>query len=149
MNPRTLNFTLAGALTLTLGVALAGDTSTRVDGYTIHHNAITTDSLSPQVASRYGIQRSSNRALLNVSLVKEAPGTTGQSTPAKVATRAQNLLGQHWVIPMREIKDGDAYYYIADFPVQHEDSIEFIISVTPTGQPKPFEVKMTQQFFTK
>lgn len=147
MKPSTLTLALAGALTLS--AAVAGETSTRVDGYTIHHNAITTDSLAPQVASSYGIQRSTHRALLNVSLIKEAPGTTGRSTPAKVSTHAQNLLGQHWDIPMREIKDGEAYYYIADFPVKNEDTIDFIISVTPEGQSKPYQVKMTQQFFTK
>ncbi len=149
MRPTALSYTLAGTLSLSLGVTAADETSTRVDGYTIHHNAITTDSLSPQVASSYGIQRSTHRALLNVSLIKEVQGTTGQSTPAKVTTHAQNRIGQHWDIPMREIRDGDAYYYIADFPVKNEDSIDFFISVTPAGQPKAFQVKMTQQFFTK
>lgn len=146
----SLSFTLAGALTLTLAAAeVPAGTSTQVAGYTIHHNAVTTDMLDPQVARTYGLQRSTNRALLNVSVIKEVPGTTGQSTPAKVTTQARNLVGQTWEIPMREVKDGDAFYYIADFLVKNEDTLEFAIAVTPIGQTQPFRVKMTQQFFTK
>lgn len=144
-----LSLILGGALALTLAVEAPAETSTQVAGYTIHHNALTTDMLDPQVARTYGLQRSSNRALLNISVIKEVPGTTGQSTPAKVTTQARNLLGQTWEIPMREIKDGDAFYYIADFLVKNEDTLEFAIAVTPSGQSQPLQVKMTQQFFTQ
>ncbi len=149
MNHRTPCHLLAAALTLAIAAPAIAQTSTAADGYTIHHNAITTDTLDPKIALTYGLQRSKNRALLNVSVVKEAPGTTGKSTPAQVATKAKNLLGQSWEIPMREIKDGDSYYYIADFLVKNQDTLEFDISVTPAGQSKSYKAKMSQQFFTE
>ena len=64
MNHRYLEWTLAGALLLGGGGVVA-ETSTTVEGYTIHHNAPTTDMLEPQIATAYGIQRSKNRGMLN------------------------------------------------------------------------------------
>lgn len=148
MNPRYLSFALAGALAL-LGPTAVADTSTKVDGYTIHHIALTTDMLDPQVARTYGLQRSKNRGFLNVSLVKEVAGTLGQSTPAEVTARAKNLTGQVWDLPMREVKEGKAYYYITDFLVAHNQTLSFDITVKPAGATKPFQVRMSQEFFTQ
>ena len=148
MHTRYLSYALAGSLTV-LGAEALADTSTKVEGYTIYHNALTTDMLDPQVARSYGLQRSKNRGLLNVSLVKQVPGTTGQSTPAEVTVRAKYLGGQDWDLPMREVRDGDAYYYIADFLVAHRQTLTFDIAVTPAGATKPFRAKMSQEFFTE
>jgi hypothetical protein len=52
------------------------------DGYTIHYNAINTSQLTPQIAQAYGIQRSSSRALLNITVLREQ--AAGQ--PARVCT---------------------------------------------------------------
>lgn len=147
MNHRYLEWTLAGALLLGGGGVFA-ETSTTVEGYTIHHNALTTDMLEPQIATAYGIQRSKNRGMLNVSVIKEVPGTTGQSVQATVRTQARSLSGQRWDLPMREIKDGDAFYYIADFLVQNQESLDFDIAVTPPGAAKPLSAHMSHQFFT-
>ena len=44
--------------------------------YRIHFNALSTDHLAPEVALAYGITRSQNRAMLNVSIIRrEASGT--------------------------------------------------------------------------
>ena len=71
---------LASALLPPLS-ALA-ENSTTAGGFTIHHNAFTTSTLTPEVAKAYGIQRSKFRGMLNVSVIKEKEGTTGTSVPA-------------------------------------------------------------------
>ena len=55
------------------------ENSTRVDGFTIHHNAISADTLSPQIATTYGFQRSKYRGLLNVAVIREAAGGRRQA----------------------------------------------------------------------
>ncbi len=132
-----------------LSMPLMAENSTKVGGYTIHHNALTTDLLTPEVASTYHIRRSSNRGMLNISVVKDIPDTTGQPVRAWVSVKAQNLRGQVRYIPMREIREGDAIYYIGHFLVEHRENINFEIKVTPDGERSPYIVKLDHQFFTR
>jgi hypothetical protein len=147
MNRRGL-FTLMCAAALLLPLGVAADNSTSAGGYTIHHNAFGTDTLVPEVAKAYGIQRSKYRGMLNVSVIKEEAGTTGKSVPAQVEVSTVELTGQKNRLPMREIKDQDAIYYIGEFAVQNEQEVTFSIEVKPEGSGETFKVTMDQQFFT-
>ncbi len=144
---KVLNILLSAGLLLGWLTALA-ENATHVDGYTIHHNALTTDMLPKDVARAYHIQRSKNRGMLNVSVIKDAPGTMGQSVPVKVRAYAANLNGQTRTIPMREIREDDAIYYIGDFRVNNEETLNFTIEVWLPGQKKPAVAKLSQEFFT-
>jgi hypothetical protein len=137
---------LLGAV-LVAPVAASADT-TKVDGYTIHHNAFTTDTLAPEVAKSYGIQRSKFRGVLVVTVLKDAPGTEGTSVPARIETKSVLLTGQAVRMPMREIHEQKANYYITEFPIHNEETKDFLIEVTPQGAHQTFKAKMTQQFFT-
>jgi hypothetical protein len=127
---------------------VAAENSTSVGGFTVHHNAFTADTLTPEVAKAYGFQRSKYRGLLNVSVIKEEPGTTGKPVPAQVEAKIMALTGQSSALAMREIKDGDAVYYIGEFPVHNEQKIDFAIEVTPQGLDETIMMRMDQQFFT-
>ena len=81
---------LCSALACTLAWA---ENSTLVNGYTIHHNALTTDSLSPAVASAYRIQRSKGRGLVNISIMKNQKDRMGTPVSAKVMLSSRNLIG--------------------------------------------------------
>ena len=124
------------------------ENSTRVDGYTIHHNALTTDSLSPKVASAYRIQRSKGRGMVNVSIIKDQSGSTGTPVAGNVTLSSRNLIGQKRAIPVREIREGPAIYYIADFPVGHREQLVFDIEVLPEGGNYPLAASFQQEFFT-
>ena len=143
-------------LSLATGVMLFGwslfalaQNATQIPGYTIHHNAMTTDTLTPQVAKAYNIQRSKNRGMLNVSVTKELPGTTGVPVKAKVTATATNLTGQSRDIEMREVLDGDAVYYLADFRVTNQETLDFKLDIQPDGASSHFQASLRQQFFTE
>jgi len=135
-------------LLLLVGLALA-ENVTRTAGYAIHHNAFTTDSLAPEVARSYGIQRSTSRGMVNIAVIRETPGTTGAAVEAQVKVVAHNLMGQKRDIPVREIREGDAVYYIADFPVAHRERLTFDIEVLHKGQVTPLHARFEQEFFTR
>jgi hypothetical protein len=137
-------------LTLVLLAPLVtlAENSTTVGDYTIHHNAFTTATLTPEVAKVYGIQRSKVRGMLNVSIIKEKEGTTGESVAGTVNVSTVALTGQRAALPMREIKEQGAVYYIGEFPVHNEEKVNFIVKVTPEGAPETFLIKMEQQFFS-
>jgi hypothetical protein len=138
---------LVGAALLTPLSALAD--TTKVDGYTIHHNAFTTDTLTPEVAKAYGIQRSKYRGMLVVTVLKDRHGSPGTSVPARIEAKSVSLTGQTARMPMREVKDQKADYYLTDFPVHNQETKHFVIEVTPQGSHKTFKAEMTQEFFTE
>ncbi len=147
MNKRTFLTTAALLIGMVMFQAVLAENSTQIPGYTIHHNALTTDFLTPQVAKAYKLQRSKNRGMLNVSVIKDVPGTTGKAVTAKVRVKATDLLGKTQVIPMREIREGDAIYYIGEFPVANGTKLYFDIEVTPEGADRSYTATLTQEFF--
>lgn len=127
------------------------ENSTKIPGYTIHHNATTTDFLPPEVARMYHIQRSLNRGMINISIIKDS--ADGKSLGAPVAgyvrVYSANLSGQTRNIPVREIREGMAIYYIGDFHVSNNETMNFAIEVRPEGETKATTARMSQTFVTR
>ena len=128
-------------------VSAWAENSTAINGYTIHHNAIPSASLDPAIARQYGIQRSKYRGMLNVSVIKSEPGTTGKPTPAVVLAKATNIRGQLISIPMRKVEEGDAVYYIGEFRIADQETLNFELQVQPQGETRFYNAKLSQQFF--
>ena len=91
---KTITTGLLALSVLLLNTVALAENATRTGGYTIHHNALTTDNLPAQVATTYGIPRSKNRALLNLSVIRDEPGTMGTAVKAEIRAVAPNLFGQ-------------------------------------------------------
>lgn len=116
--------------------------------YVVHFNALATSMLPPEVARAYGIQRSSNRAMLNVTVVEKVDGATGRPVPATVEVDTSNLTGQLKDVVLREVREGEAIYYIGELPVANRETLIFDITVRPEGVKDPFRVRFRQQFYT-
>ena len=129
-------------------VVLAGTESVqRFGDYEIHFNALRTTQLTPQIAAEYGIVRSPNRAMLNISvLAREANGMT-RAVTANVSASAINLTGQLKNIAMREIREDTAIYYIGETAIIDAETLIFTVEATPTGEGEPFTVRFQKQFF--
>lgn len=132
---------------LLLPLLAHAENSTREQGYTVHHNAIPTATLTPEIANSYNIVRSKYRGLLNVSIIRDRAGTTGESVTARVKASTSDLTGRGNNLAMREIHEGDAYYYIGEFPIVNGETLTFHIEVTPTGLQQPIKAEIKQQFF--
>ncbi len=115
----------------------------------MHFNALTTDQLQPEVARAYNIVRSTNRAMLNVSIIRKVEGTTGVSVPGSVSVSAVNLTGQLKNLAVRQIQEGSAVYYIGDIPVANGETLVFNIDVTPMNEASRFSVRFSRTFFAE
>jgi hypothetical protein len=126
----------------------AMETSRDFGDYVVHYRAFRSDELTPQIARSYGITRSQNRALLNISIIRKQEGTIG--VPVKGAIRAEvhNLVGQYKDIQLREIEDGDAVYYLGETSISNAETLIFNVDVTPMGEGSRFAIRFRQQFFT-
>ncbi|MCW8908362.1 MAG: DUF4426 domain-containing protein [Sedimenticola sp.] len=132
---------------LFIATLCVAENSTRSGDYTIHHNAIPTAMLTPEVAASYDVVRSKYRGLLNVSVIREIPGTTGQPVTANVSAYALNLIGKRHQIDLREIREGEAIYYIGDFPIVDGETLNFTLEVTPEGESRPTRATLSQDFY--
>jgi hypothetical protein len=116
--------------------------------YEVHYNALRTDALTPEIARSYGIQRSSNRVMLNVTaLRKQADHAPRQPIDAAVQVDAYNLNGQLKSLDMRRVSEGDAIYYIGEVSISGAEILVFDISVTPGGETTALKVKFKREFF--
>lgn len=123
----------------------AGATSIDIGDHVVHFSAQSTDQLPPEVASAYKILRSKNRAMLNVSVLREADNS---AVAAIVTVRTVNLTGQLKSITMRRIDEQEAIYYIGEVAVANREVLVFDISVTPEGADTTSELRFKRQFYT-
>lgn len=114
--------------------------------WSVHVNAMVTDKLSAEIASQYGITRSSNRAMLNVSVVSNSGDSTGAGMPADVTVSASNLSAQIRNLTMREIVEDTAIYYIGETAITNAETLIFTITIAPEGQGTQ-TLRYMQQFF--
>ena len=141
------------AVSLFAGTATAGGTDD-FGKYKVHYNALTTDEIPPAVATGFGIVRSKNRALLNISVTRkhegnEIPGP--KPVEADVDVHVSNLTGQTKDVRLRKVvEEGDypATYYIAEINVHDGETLVFDVKVTPKGSKETYDVKFKQQFYT-
>jgi hypothetical protein len=129
--------------------SVLAENSQDVGDYVIHYNALATDMLPPAVARDYHITRSQNRGMVNITILKKVLGTPGQPVHARVDASAKNLAGQYRNIRMREIREGNAIYYIGEFGVANEETMNFKVQVRPQGERDFYEVEFSQDFYTR
>jgi hypothetical protein len=137
------------ALTLGLNAAdVHADNSKDFGDYVIHYNALATDLLTPEVARQYHITRSQNNGMVNITVLKKVLGSPGQPVHARVEATATNLNGQMRKIHMREVREGNAIYYLGEFGVANEETIKFDVRVRPQGNVNNLQVEFSQDFYT-
>ena len=49
---------------------------------------------------------------------------------------------------MREIRDGDAIYYLGEFSVSGSDTLRFAVQVTPQGASAPLKLDFSKDYVT-
>jgi hypothetical protein len=138
-----------GPTTGTEEVAVLPGTETFKDfgDYTVHFNALVTNQLAPDIAREYGIVRSDSRIMLNVSILRKQEAGMGTPVSGAVSASAINLNGQLRGMAMREIREGEAIYYIGELGITDAETLIFTIDVTPLNEASRFTVRFKKQFF--
>ena len=135
-------------LVLLLPISAIAENSKDFGEYVIHYNAMATDMVPPEVARKYRITRSQNRGMINITVLKKVLSSPGQPVHAHIEVNALNLAGQGRAISMREIREGNAIYYIGEFGVANEETLNFNIQARPEGSQETVEVRFSQDFYT-
>ena len=108
----------------------------------VHYVVVASTFFNEEIAERYDIVRGRDRAIMNVSILGQ------DQTPVAVTIEGVmiNLLGQRQSLAFREIREGDAIYYLA--PVKHDDRemLRFEVQFTAPGDVSRL-LRFQQQMF--
>ncbi|MEN8204602.1 MAG: DUF4426 domain-containing protein [Pseudomonadota bacterium] len=148
MYPVKQVFSWLAGLALLLPITASAENSKDFGQFVIHYNAMATDMVPAQVAHEYRIRRSRNRGMVNITVLKKVLGSPGLPVHAHVEVNAQNLAGQRRTIRVREIREGNAIYYIGEFGVANEETLKFSVRARPQGSQEFVEVQFSQDFYT-
>lgn len=143
---RSVNLTFTAVLILVLLTPVAAQQAQQFGKYEVHYSTLNTRMLQPEIATAYGIQRSGTQAILNITVLDSE---SGNPVRASVEAEAANLTGQRRDIELREIRDQGAIYYIGQFRIHNEESLNFNVSIRPAGREgNPFSLNFRQKFYT-
>ena len=131
-------------LALLPGLSL-GQQSQTFGPFELYYSVVNTTFLDPKIAANYGITRGEKRAILNLAVRENlANGSTA---------RAMVLQGRTWdliqnqTLEFTEIREGEAIYYIAEFPFINEEWRFFEIDFRPAGADRTYTVKFKHQLY--
>ncbi|MBA1273687.1 DUF4426 domain-containing protein [Stutzerimonas azotifigens] len=109
--------------------------------YDVHYITFNSGFLQPDVAAATGLVRSRTQGVVNVSVLKQ-----GEPVPSLVNGSVRNLLGQDRPLAFRQIKEGQAIYYLAQFPFDSRETLRFTLNVQPLGG-EPMSFNFNQEVF--
>lgn len=143
---RSIKATALLVLAASMTLPAAAQQSQQFGDYEVHYNTLNTNMLSPDIASVYGIQRAGTQAMLNITVLDRE---SREAMEADISATATNLTGQRREIELRKINDQGAIYYIGQFRIHDQETLNFNLQVQPEGHAgAPFTMTFRQQFFT-
>lgn len=137
-------------LFLTLA-ALAGSAQAeqvqRFGPYLVHYNAFNSTFLHPSVAGQYGLSRSKYQGVLNIAVRKDNATGGDAAVKANLSGRVRNDIAQSRDLEFRQVEEGEAVYYIANFSHGEHEKLDFDIELQPEGRGERQKLKFSHEFF--
>jgi len=99
----------------------------RLGPFDVHYSVVPSTFFGPEIAERYGIVRGRDRGLVNVTVIAD-----GKPVVAAVEGYATNLLGQQSELQVREVREGEAVYYLAPVRYTDRETLRFRFNITAT-----------------
>jgi hypothetical protein len=117
--------------------------------YTVHYQAVNSTFLTAKIASQYGIERNQRTAFLNIAVLHN--NDDGSTTPVTAVLKGgkRNLLQQGSDIAFREIREGDAIYYIGEFDISDAEILRFAVEVQPEGKGPVHTLQWSTQLYVQ
>jgi Domain of unknown function (DUF4426) len=113
--------------------------------YELHYSVVNTTFLDPAVAASYGITRGEKRAIINLAAREKL--AEGSEPRAMVLQGRTSDLMQQQALTFRELREGEAIYYIAEFAFINEEWRFFEIEFKPEGATQSYTLKFKHQLY--
>ena len=128
-----------------VAIGARAEQSETFDEYELHYSVVNTTFIQPEVAANYGIVRGEKRAILNLAVL-DTNTENNAAVTMLLKGRTWDLI-QNQFLEFKEIREGDAIYYIADFKFINEEWRFFEIDFRPEGASKSYTFKLKHQLY--
>lgn len=108
--------------------------------------AVPTMELTAEAAKNYNVERSPNRGLLTVTLVKKVKSGKNETLPGQIYAGAINLRNNLSNIPIRQVQEGASVYYLGEFHVDTPDTLRFLVNANVMG--KTMKSEFAREFYS-
>lgn len=96
----------------------------------VHYMVVNTTFFDANVLKQYAIQRSKYSALVNISVLDS---DTQSAQDVALTGQYKDLLGKVKTLNFKQVKEGDAIYYLAQFPFDDKDTYRFDLKIQSGG----------------
>lgn len=129
-------------MTLLCSTNISAEQMQKLGDWDVHYIAFPSTFLTSDVASTYDIQRSKYLGIINISVLDSE---SLKARAVQITVTARNLLGNIRELEVREIREQNAIYYIAEVPHRNEET--YRIKVTLSSGDQTQELKFQQKFY--
>lgn len=138
-------YLIAASLTLALFLSPLQAEQKKVLGpWDVHYIAFDSTMLDAKVAQSYQLQRSKYNAVLNISVLNSSDQKAQQ---VRISGTAIDLTQKQTELVFREIKEGEAIYYLAVVPVHDQKHLTFKLDIWQGTENQKLE--FSQVFYTE
>ncbi|WP_288740202.1 DUF4426 domain-containing protein [uncultured Rheinheimera sp.] len=120
-------YLLAASLVLGLFLSPVHAEQKKVLGpWDVHYIAFDSTMIDAKIAQSYQLQRSKYQAVLNISVLNS---TDQKAQQVRISGTATDLTQKQIELNFREVKEGDAIYYLAQVPVHDQKHLNFKLDI--------------------
>ncbi|MHA6492042.1 DUF4426 domain-containing protein [Pseudomonas borbori] len=107
----------------------------------VHYIAFNSSFLQPDIAAASGLVRSKTQGVVNISVLK-----AGKAVNAQVSGEVKDLVGRSHALTFKQVVEGEAIYYLAQFPFNQREVLRFTINLR-AGDDVARSFSFNQEFF--
>ncbi|MGP0172972.1 DUF4426 domain-containing protein [Pseudomonas sp. NCHU5208] len=111
-------------IALCLALPAAAERKQSFGDLDVHYSVFNSSFIQPDIASATGLVRSKTQGVVNVAVLK-----AGKPSTAVVTGEMKDLLGKNTALSFRQVTEGDAIYYLAQFPFKNREVLSFTLNV--------------------
>jgi hypothetical protein len=111
-------------LTLCLALPAFAERKQSFGSIDVHYSVFNSSFLQPDTAAAAGLVRSKTQGVVTVAVLDN-----GKPLAAQVDGEVKNLLSQRIPLAFRQVREQEAVYYLAQFPMEQREMLTFTINV--------------------
>ncbi len=111
-------------IALCLSLPAAAERKQSFGDLDVHYSVFNSSFIQPDVAAAAGLTRSKTQGVINVAVLK-----AGKPSTAVVGGEVKDLLGKSTALTFRQVTEGGAIYYLAQFPFKTREVLSFTLNV--------------------
>lgn len=134
-------------LSLACSLPLSAGQFKNIKDVEVHYSAFNSTFLTADVAHQYKLKRNGYTAIINISVLDNSKAGK-PATSATVTGTSKNLIGNIRQLEFREVKEGNAIYYLAELPINNEEVLTFELDVD-SGISGKGKLKFNQKFYVE